>query len=125
MSDESTNDDTANEPTFHDEPTFHARCGTIHVHGDCPEDLPRCVLAMGCLCVGHAAGYPADAECDTDEARVQKWIAEQAEQNDDGSIEPEQHKLGRTFVPIHDTTVTWIEVPFAYDPYWEGIKVHP
>lgn len=38
---------------------------------------------------------------------------------------PEQHKLGRTFIPVYDTTITWIEVPFAYDPYWEGIKVHP
>lgn len=29
--------------------------------------LPRCALAMGCLCAGHARGLKASAPCDTAE----------------------------------------------------------
>ena len=36
------------------------RCAARHV-------LPRCALAMGCLCAGHARGNGADAACDTRE----------------------------------------------------------
>jgi hypothetical protein len=32
-----------------------------------PAQLPLCVLAMGCLCAGHARGNPADEPCDTRE----------------------------------------------------------
>jgi hypothetical protein len=30
-------------------------------------ELPSCVVAMQCLCAGHAAGLPAAAPCDTSE----------------------------------------------------------
>lgn len=37
---------------------------------------PACVTSMGCLCAGHAAGLPADEECDTDEERARSIAGE-------------------------------------------------
>jgi hypothetical protein len=41
--------------------------GKSELIGQWDDALPLCVLAMGCLCAGHARGNPADEPCDTRE----------------------------------------------------------
>jgi len=46
---------------------FHGRRSIEQEQDQGEQELPPCVLAMGCYCAGHARGNPSSAACDTTE----------------------------------------------------------
>lgn len=51
------------------------RLSGLPLDEDETDDLPPCVLAMGCACALHAVGAPVTDECDANEDKARAYAA--------------------------------------------------